>query len=268
MKLHHTISISVLFILISCFSFAQQPTTDRTNGGVFKPIDTPPPPQVVSKSSHSYVPTVTDPYQLAYNLAMQNGDYPTAITLEYLRLAKDTTDAGIKDTLAALYFAQGRFDKTVTLGNQVLAREPYNLKARMLVAVSQQQLGNYADALDHMQIIYAQTKNTADLYAIAQLQYLLQRFGECNQSLDNIISDRDSRSQQVTMNDPGGKTEIVHIITAAYYMKGEIAQQMNQINDAEKYFQQALLYNPDFHLAQTEIDNFNSQKNPPPKKNE
>lgn len=265
MKICRTISLSALFILVSCFLFAQQNTTDRTNGGVFKPVDSSPPPQVVSKSSRTYIPPATDLYQSAYNLAMQNEDYPTAITLEYLRLAKDTTNAGIRDTLAALYFAQGRFDKSVTLGNQVLAREPYNLKARMLVAVSEQQLGNYADALDNMQIIYAQTKNINDLYSIAQLQYLLQRFGECNESLSTIISNPDSRLLQVTMNDPGGKTETIHIITAAYYMKGEIAKQMSQINDAQKYFQQALLYNPDFQLAQKEINDFNSQNNTPKK---
>jgi tetratricopeptide (TPR) repeat protein len=267
MRMFRRILIFILFISISVFSFAQQTTTDRTNGGVFKPMDTPPPPQTVAKSSRSYSPPVTDAYSMAYDLAMQNEDYPTAITIEYFRLAMDTSNPGIKDTLAALYFAQGRFDKAEILGNQVLAREPYNLKTHLLVAYSEQQTGDYADALDHMQTIYSQTKNTSDLYGIAQLQFLLQRFGECNQSLDNIIAAHDSRAQVVTMNDPGGKTEIVHIIAAAYYMKGEIAKQMNQTNDAQKYFQQALLFNPDFQLAQTEINNFNSPKNSTPKKN-
>ncbi|NNC96290.1 MAG: tetratricopeptide repeat protein [Chitinophagales bacterium] len=190
--------------------------------------------------------------------AMGYYDYGIATMAMYNMMMLKPEKKELMDTLTLLYFNQGAHAQCKLVGEEILAINPQNVMIREIVAISEQSLGLYKDALAEYEALYASTKDVFHLYQIATLQYSLQRFGECNITLDAILKDPQASEKKININTGQELAQEVPISSASHNMKGVIALEMNKKAEAATHFQKALEISPSFTLAKSNIEKLNS----------
>lgn len=200
-------------------------------------------------------------YKKIYNLSISYHDYGTAENAVYQELALDldtTKTLSYKDTLFNLYYNSGQFVQAVTLGKEIITKQPYNLIEMEMLGDAEKNINNFEDALGYYQTIYSKLHDLFHLYKIALLQFNLSRMSECNQTLDQIIADTGSVNQKIQIIIGGqGETQNVPYKAAAYNIRGAIAKGLKQTEVAKQAFNDALAVYPDFALAKSNLEELN-----------
>jgi len=206
-------------------------------------------------------------YKKIYDQAAAYNDFMVARNALYGMIALRPDKAGLKDTLAYLYFSSNNYPQVIVLGKEILEANPGKSEILEVVAVSEQNLGWHKNALESFEKLFAITKDPYHQYNIASLQYMLKRFGECSESLNSIIGSTDSLGV-VTISDNEGESQQVPLKAAAFNMRGVIALEISQPDVAKQNFQKALELYPEFTLAKGNLDKASTQnaKTPPAKK--
>jgi len=195
-----------------------------------------------------------DHYKRVYKKSISYGDYLTATDAMYDLWVNDTMNApAYKDTLANLYFLRGQYLQSAVLCKDVLSKHPGDLKLEELLAAADQNINNLNEALSLYQTIYQTTHDLFHLYQIAVIQFNMSRVGECNQTLNLIISDTGSVHQRVQITSGQNQVQYVPYKAAALNIHGVIAKGLNQNDVAKKSFQDALAIYPDFILAKNNL---------------
>ena len=196
-------------------------------------------------------------YQLrsrAYAAAMRYNDLPTATSALYDMILLDPQDPALMDSLALLYFESRQFTSAVLISNDIVAQDPNNKIALEINAVSFENLGIADKALLSYEALYLKQNNLFTLYKVAALQVQLKRLEEAKTSADIIIKDIKSSEAKLVFNGKDQKQQEIPMSAAAYNIKGLAAKEDGDKKLATKMYKEALKIQPDFELAQNNLD--------------
>ena len=189
-----------------------------------------------------------------YRLALSFSDYGVAKQAIYDLIAKYPERIDYMDTLAALYFSMEAYPQCLAAAGIVLKVQPENMQMMELFAVCQNAMKNPKEALEMYEKIYAKSKSLYHLYEIAVLQYTLQRYGECNGSIEKIIADKDATTQKLHISYDEQNTQEVPYAAAVYNLRGVMEKDLSQKDKAKADFEEAIKIFPEFKLAKNNLD--------------
>jgi tetratricopeptide (TPR) repeat protein len=151
-----------------------------------------------------------------------------------------------EDSLVYLYVSSGMPAQAVVLGRQRLEKTPDNVLLTEMVALAEESTGLLKDALDRYEQLEKKNSNALRQYKIASLQYRLKRFGECQGTVNKLMSNpaADTLVVNILYNDGGSQN--VKVKAAALNVLGMAAYELGQLDDAEALFQAALQMDKDF----------------------
>ena len=184
--------------------------------------------------------------------ALKNKDYATAAFAYNNLLLKDTANLEWKDSLARIYIHSGNYEGGVRLGEQVLLKQPKNLKLLELVGIGNGRLNNIEKSIINFNSLFASSQDYTYLYKIAGMCFDNEKYNEADSLADIMIAKADSTAK-IVVQLPSGESQSVPILAACYNMKGAILAEMADrtgnpahINNAIPFFQKALKIYPEF----------------------
>lgn len=200
-----------------------------------------------------------------YVNAAKYNDFAAAKSALYTLIELDPTGSGTasyKDSLLNLFYGSQQYVSAVLLGRELHKDDPNNKSRLAILALSEQNLGILVESLDHYKLLYGLSKSPADLYQAAVIELELQRFLECNLSLDKILADPASEQEKIYIAYNNQQGQQCPLKAAAYNMKGFSAQNLKKDEEAKGFYQKALQIYPEFELAK---NNLKLLENPPSK---
>lgn len=161
-------------------------------------------------------------------------------------------DTAILRNLAEIYYQEGRYVSTALVSQDMLSLVPNDLVALELAALSYENLRLYDKAIENYEPMWLKTEDSAILYQISYLQFITERFDEATANL-NILEDKVGVEEEITLSKNNGDLQKVKFKAALANMKGLIAQNKDNMEEALKYFEQAVALSPDFEAAVTNL---------------
>ena len=231
------------------------------------PTEAPAPPRdFVIKPGAGYhgLPKGDSVYIRMYLNGLHYGDYRLSIEAMQHLLAIYPDSIKYKDTLALLYSQTSNYLQCIIMGQEVLLQQPNNYAVMGAVAASDQRVGRYEESLQLYKTLYDKSPNLYALYQIASLDYGLQKLGEAQGTLDRLILNPKSIQEKVPVT-VQNQTQDVLYRAAAYNLMGVIYQELKNSDQAKENFKKALEVQPDFSLAQQNL-NFLNKNTPKPEK--
>lgn len=198
--------------------------------------------------------TPQSPHLVVYQMARQFGDLATAKTAIMYQMAESGPSLALQDTLATLFFLEGKPLQSVMAAKPVLEQQPQNTRLRELLAISYQNMGLVKEALAEYEELHRQTGEVYHLYQVGVLQFQLKRYGECENSLQKLIAAPASAEEtiQITINQE--QQQQVSLRAAALNVLGVTLLNQSQQEAAKKMFEQALAAQPDFALPKGNLE--------------
>ncbi|MBA3706156.1 MAG: hypothetical protein H0W84_09730 [Bacteroidetes bacterium] len=235
-----TIRIIIFCLSVSFLSYAQQDKNTKA----------------IPKSNR-----VLNYDSIVYANARANGDYVIAINALYYMMAKNPQKSiAYKDSLATIYYLTKLYQKCVVTGSEVLASQPDNLRIMELVAISERIIGQTKNSLNLYENLYSKTASLTHAYYVAEMQFNLQRYGECMNTIEKIIASEKSEKETIQVAITADKLQTVFLKAAALNIKGMVYKQMGKSEEAKEAFQNALLIEKEFALPTANLQNFVNTK--------
>jgi tetratricopeptide (TPR) repeat protein len=192
--------------------------------------------------------------------ALKNKDYATAAFAYNNLLLTDTSNLEYKDSLARIYIKSGNYEGGVRLGEQVLVKQPKNLKLLELVGIGNGRLNNIDKAVANFNALFVASQDYTYLYKIAGMCFDSQKYNEADSLADIMIAKADT-TKRIEVQLPSGESQSVPIVAACYNMKGAILAEMadrtgniEHIKNAVPYFQKALKIYPEFSFPRLYLE--------------
>lgn len=195
--------------------------------------------------------------------ALQLNDYNTAINSLHHIIAIEGEKSSYNDTLALNYFFTQRYASSYLLSEKLLKNNHKNNEILKINAISLKQLGRDKEAINAFEKLFILTNNMSDGYELAILQFGLKRLQEAQETISKTILCEDSEHQlEFKLSD--NASQRIPIKAGVYNLKGLIAYEQNDIENAVASFKEALDIAPEFVLAKKNLDAIsNAKKNQP-----
>ncbi len=187
-------------------------------------------------------------YQMKYVFGMKYNDSEVAKNALYSMIAMDPNDDSLKMVLCYYYFERNQFASSLFVSADLLSRYPDNVDALKINALSYENMGVRDKAIEQYMSLHMKTRDITALYQASLLQFELERFNECNTNLDIIIKDPQAKAIKINFAKNETEQQEITLIAAAYNMKGMIAKQKGNKEDARTNFDKALELEPEFVL--------------------
>lgn len=198
-----------------------------------------------------------------YAKAMKYGDYEVAKYAIYTLIQKHPDDKSYLDSLTRIYFSLGAYGQCILTGRDFLQDEDTaNTTIMELVAISEGSLNRHKESLELWDKLWRKSGNLQYAYQIAVNQYLLQRYGECGQTIDIIIKDPAADKETVTITSDKNKSQKVAMKAAAHNLLGVIQKDLSMTEKAKENFEAAIKISPDFELAKNNLELLNKSVTP------
>jgi tetratricopeptide (TPR) repeat protein len=199
-----------------------------------------------------------------YKEGLRYGDLGVAKQAIYEIIALDpTANASWRDSLAYIYLNGGGFAQAATLSLEQLKTKPNDKGMLAVAANALLSLGDYKQAIEYYEKSYAISKDINDLYQVANLQYVLARVSECEQTIAQVLALPEVEKAVVGVNFDR-QVQNVPMKAAALNIQGAVRQQMNQPEEAKSLYEQALAIFPEFVLAKVNLEDLEKAKNAAP----
>ncbi|MBK5286669.1 MAG: hypothetical protein JJE25_14860 [Bacteroidia bacterium] len=189
-----------------------------------------------------------------YNSAMKYGDYDAARYTLFTLLAKHPENTSYLDSLIRIYFITGSWAQCILSGNDYMSKDTTNVGVMEMMAIANSNLARNKDALDLYEKIYRKSHQLYHGYQVAVHQYIMQRYGECAQTIDVIVNDTASATEFINIDIDKGKGQQVPIRASALNLRGVMLKEINMNEKAKENFEAALKIAPDFVLAKNNLD--------------
>lgn len=193
-------------------------------------------------------------YQMKYIFANKYNDATAAKDALYSMLALDPSDDSLKMKLSAFYFENGNFASSLFSSADILARNPDNVDALRINAMSYDQMGVKDKAISAYESLYLKSSEIGVLYQAAVLQYELERYNEALTNLDIIIKHPQAKVQKLSFGTGNNGQQDVLIEAAALNVKGMILKNQGKNDEARQNFERALEVTPEFEIAKNNLD--------------
>jgi tetratricopeptide (TPR) repeat protein len=197
---------------------------------------------------------LTQHFLKKYAIASRWNDYDVAKDALYDVIAENPNNDSLIFTLAYFYYENQRPASALLATQDLLARDPKNLTYLELAGASSEALGVLDRALQHYESLFLLTNNVSTLYKIAFLQYDLKRFNESNTNTDILLTKAEMDTLKVVFNDAEGKPKEYAMRVAVLNLKGLVAQELGNKDEAKKHFEGALALAADFIPAKQNLN--------------
>ena len=211
---------------------------------------------VVFSSKAQTNPKESDDYKKylkIYNQAKKYSDITVAKTALYELMVLDPADATLLDSLMFIYFEYNQYAPSVLVSMDVLQRNPNNLMALEISAISYENLQLYDKAVRAYESLYLRNNDLQTMYKIAFLQYNLKRFAEAKTSADIVIKNPQSDTLRIIFNPTRNTQEEVTMKSAILNLKGLMAKEQGNKEEARRLFTEALAPGDPFTFAQQNL---------------
>ncbi len=188
-------------------------------------------------------------YQMKYVFGMKYNDKDVAKNALYSMIAMDPNDDSLKMVLCYYYFDQNQFASSLFVSADLLSRYPDNIDALRINAMSYENMGVRDKAIDTYESLYLKTNDVGVLYQVSLLQFELERYTECNTNLDIIIKNPQAKALKLSFAKNEREQQEISLEAACYNMKGMLAKQQGNKEEAKKQLQKAIEVEPEFALA-------------------
>ncbi len=188
-----------------------------------------------------------------YKKAKYFNDPITARTAIYNLIEIDPTDASWMDSLAFEYYAYRQYTSSLLVALEALKGSANNLNMLELKAICWEQIGDVNKAVDSYESLFLKNNSSITLYKIGFLQLQLKRFNEAVTSSDILLGKTDVTEITMTFSKQDETSQQVSLKAATYNLKGLIAKEQGNNEEARKQFNEALKLVPDFEIVQKNI---------------
>ena len=199
-------------------------------------------------------------YQMKYIFARKYNDNIVAKDALFSMIAMDPTDDSLKLQLCYYYFENGQYASSLFASADIIGKDPENIDALRVNAMSYERMGVKDKAVDSYESLYLKTNDIGVLYQVVVLQFDLKRYTECMTNLDIILKDPQAKALKLKFAKSENEQQEVTLEAAAYNVKGMVAKQQGNLQEARNYFNKALSVQPDFALAQQNLNDLGKNK--------
>ncbi len=191
----------------------------------------------------------SDIHLKVYDQALERGDVNAAVIAVQYIIAEGKAEGNWEDTLARLYFSAGQYPLARKISEKLLRTDPKNVPMLTIAAFSNKALGQAKEAIPLFEVLYQESKYPGNLYELITLQFALKRYGEAAENIEALLKDPKAGEIKTTIQVGNNPPQEVALNAAALNIKGVIALEMGNKEDAERIFAEALEIMPDFVLA-------------------
>ncbi|MEM7104998.1 MAG: hypothetical protein AAF502_17810 [Bacteroidota bacterium] len=188
-----------------------------------------------------------------YHMAIKYADLSIATQAAHDMMVYFPAETSWRDTLVRLYFARKAFPQTILLAEEILETNPNDAKVMALVANAYRAVGNDKAALSQFESLYKNTGDIYHLYEVANVQYNLERVGECADTAKKLLAHQDIDSKMVELRF-NNQNQSVPLKAAVINLQGVLAKDSGNRVEAEALFKQALQIFPGYLLARGNLD--------------
>lgn len=160
-----------------------------------------------------------------------------------------------KDSLAFIYFQERAYPSSFIASQEVLKRDPNNVKMLEVQAFSLESIGAYDKAVESFKKLFAKTNNNYYGFSQANLQYVLKDYSGAYATLLQVEKLNDTGNYTVSYAINQTHKQEIELIAAIQYLKGLCAVQLKNNPVAKASFEKALTTQPDFVLAKEALGN-------------
>lgn len=194
------------------------------------------------------------PHLRVYRRARSIGDYQTAISSLHYFLLDDPENGFMQDTLVGLYASTGQFNIAANLAEEYLEKRQNSLFLLDLLAAWYDSQGKLVESLDMYSRIRKQVPQDAyTLYQVSVLELRLERYGESRSHALELTEMPGAPDARIRITIQDGAQD-VPANAAAWNLIGNIDLSMGKKKEAKQAFQKALEIQPDFKLAQNNLE--------------
>ncbi len=193
-------------------------------------------------------------YEKVYRQALSLGDFGTAVSACHMLIAEDSKNGNWRDSLLVVYFKSGNYISSHLLSGVLIQERPQDDRLLEISAVSLVQLGALREAISAYEQLYLRGKKVEHAYELANLQYQIKRLAEAELTLSNLSSVEMPDSLGVRYPIKEGGSQVVNLKAAVYQLRGLVAYDLKQIDQATNYFKKALEIDPEFVVAKQNIE--------------
>jgi tetratricopeptide (TPR) repeat protein len=202
-------------------------------------------------SQKNKTPQVDKEY-LLYKKAMQYGDFTVARTAVLELMVKYPDKTEWRDTLVSIYGMMGMYEQAIIVGEDILKTKTSDTNTLKIVAISYENLGVLNKAIEYYEKVLVLDNNMIMRYKLAVCQYGLKRNAESMANVDRILGDKKATETMITINYETSSQE-VSVLAASLNLGGIILIDEKKAEDAKLYFESALKLDPNFVLAQNNL---------------
>lgn len=194
---------------------------------------------------------------IAQKIAINLGDYNTAIVFAYQNLADDPTNLDKTFDLARLYYMAQNHQLSLNVCASILNQDSINLKTMELAAMNFKGLKDNKSAAGMYSLMAKRLNNPKYLYQAAVAQFENKDYDACLNTLNAIISSKKTSEISIEMSRYNAAKQLVkeeiNIVAAAHNIAGYIALQGKDPKNARVHFTKALTIEPSFVLAENNL---------------
>ena len=209
---------------------------------------------------------------VAQQIALNFGDYDKAITFGYRILAKDPNNLVKVYALAQLYYQAQNFNMSLKFCAIIANKDSVDQNAMQLAALNLVALKAPDKAVDLYKGMAAKFNNTNYLYQASVIEFEAKKFDACITTITALLKDSLSMHQKIVMSRENtvGKviSEEINLIAAAYNVLGFVSMEQNNLGNAKAYFGRALSIEPTFVLAENNLKEVLKKEEESPAKKE
>jgi tetratricopeptide (TPR) repeat protein len=210
---------------------------------------------------------------VAQQIALNFGDYDKAITFGYRILAKDPSNLEKVFDLAQLYYKAKHFNMSLQFCSIIVNTDSLNQNAMGLAALNLVGLKALDKAVDLYKVMAVKFNNPSFLYQASVIAFEAKKLDDCTNTIKALLKDSLSMNQKIVIRRQNaiGKevSEEISLPAAAFNILGFVSLEKNNLADAKAYFGKALDIEPSFILAENNLKEvLKKEKESPIKKKE
>jgi len=182
------------------------------------------------------------------------GDPAVAVNSLFRLIALEGANSTYKDTLAYIYFTGRKYGPTFMMTTQVLERDPDHLEMLEMNGVALDALGAFEKGAEVYEKLLEKTKSNFYGYTLANIYFKMNKYDDAYAVIKNVETLNDEGKYKVTFSINQNHTQQVDLIAAIPYLKGLIEIQLKNNEAAKLSFEKAVKIQPDFVLAQENLE--------------
>ncbi|MFY0592568.1 tetratricopeptide repeat protein [Roseivirga sp.] len=171
-------------------------------------------------------------------------------------LVLNPNDSSAMRSLSELYYNSQQYTSSALVSLDMLERYPNNEIALEIVALSYENLRLYDRAVEYYEKLWLKTENTNVQYQIAYLQYSLRRFTESETNL-GMIESKVTAEDKISLNKSDGTIQEIPFAAAIANLRGLMAVEQGNNEEAKAQFTKAISISPDFDAAKNSLAGLN-----------